>query len=178
MTHADRHTDPTLAELERQIAETREQLGATVEELAAKADVPARAKAKAHETAARVRDTAHRAEAKAKAVAHMNATKATKANAAKNGAAGKGADRPVGKAIGTASSVRYEAAGKAAVVADRAQRTGSHLVAAVNGKAHGTGFPRGGSQDQWRQTYRPIAAGVTAAAGTGAVLWLRYRRAS
>ncbi|MDX6354354.1 MAG: hypothetical protein QOF98_1257 [Streptomyces sp.] len=174
MTHADRHTDPTLAELERQIAETREQLGATVEELAAKADVPARAKAKAHETAARVRDTAHRAEAKAKAVARMNATKAGGAkNGAKNGA--------VGKAFGTASAVRYEAAGKAAVVADRAQRTGSHLVAAAHGvtsgTAHGTGLP-GSSPDPWRQTYRPIAAGVTAAAGTGAVLWLRYRRAS
>jgi hypothetical protein len=39
------HTESALAELERQIAETRAQLGETVEELAARADVPARAKA-------------------------------------------------------------------------------------------------------------------------------------
>lgn len=55
-----RRTDPALAELERQIAETREQLGRTVEELAAKADVPARAKAKANEAVARVRGSAGR----------------------------------------------------------------------------------------------------------------------
>lgn len=55
-----RRTDPALAELERQIAETREQLGRTVEELAAKADVPARAKAKANEAVARVRSSAGR----------------------------------------------------------------------------------------------------------------------
>jgi hypothetical protein len=55
-----RRTDPALAELERQIAETREQLGRTVEELAAKADVPARARAKANEAVARVRSSAGR----------------------------------------------------------------------------------------------------------------------
>jgi hypothetical protein len=49
------HTDPHLADLERQIAETREALGQTVEELAAKVDVPSRAKAKAKETAERLR---------------------------------------------------------------------------------------------------------------------------
>lgn len=53
-------TDPALAELERQIAETREQLGRTVEELAAKADVPARARAKANEAVERVRSSAGR----------------------------------------------------------------------------------------------------------------------
>jgi hypothetical protein len=52
--------DPTLAELERQIEQTREELGRTVEELAAKADVPARAKAKATETAERFRESARR----------------------------------------------------------------------------------------------------------------------
>jgi hypothetical protein len=62
MNRGDHHKpDPTLAEIERQIAETREQLGAIVEELAAKADVPGRARAKAAETANRVRVTAHRA---------------------------------------------------------------------------------------------------------------------
>lgn len=50
----------TLADLERQIEQTREELGRTVEELAAKADVPARAKAKAAETAERVRASARR----------------------------------------------------------------------------------------------------------------------
>ncbi len=52
--------DATLAELERQIEQTREELGRTVEELAAKADVPARAKAKAAETAERLRASARR----------------------------------------------------------------------------------------------------------------------
>jgi len=79
----------------------------------------------------------------------MNATRAT---AAKDGAAGK------------ASAVRYEAAGKAAVVADAAQRTGSHLAEA----AHGAGSQAGArlthlSEDDWRETYRPLAAGLTAA---------------
>lgn len=50
-----RHTDPALAALERQIAETREELGRTVEELAAKVDVPARARARASQTAARTK---------------------------------------------------------------------------------------------------------------------------
>ena len=61
MTRGNQHkSDPTLAEMERQIAETREQLGAIVEELAAKADVPARAKAKASQTASRVKSTFRR----------------------------------------------------------------------------------------------------------------------
>ncbi|WP_051951193.1 DUF3618 domain-containing protein [Actinacidiphila yeochonensis] len=54
MTRTTR-TDPQLVDLERQIERTREALGQTVEELAAKVDVPARAKAKARETAARLR---------------------------------------------------------------------------------------------------------------------------
>lgn len=65
MTRADHHTPPSgdraLVALEREIAETREQLGRTVEELAAKADVPARAKAKASDAAARMRRSAMRA---------------------------------------------------------------------------------------------------------------------
>lgn len=60
-------TDAHLVDLERQIAETREQLGRTVEELAAAVDVPARAKAKAHETAARTKARAAQAAATAKA---------------------------------------------------------------------------------------------------------------
>jgi Protein of unknown function (DUF3618) len=60
-------TDDHLVELERQIAETREQLGRTVEELAAAVDVPTRAKAKAHETAARTRARAAQAAERAKA---------------------------------------------------------------------------------------------------------------
>ena len=54
-------TDPHLVDLERRIAETREALGQTVEELAAKADVPSRAKEKARETAARLRGAESRA---------------------------------------------------------------------------------------------------------------------
>jgi hypothetical protein len=60
-------TDAHLVDLERQIAETREQLGRTVEELAAAVDVPARAKAKAHETAARTKARAAQAADRAKA---------------------------------------------------------------------------------------------------------------
>lgn len=58
-------TDPTVADLERQIAQTREALGQTVEELAAKVDVPSRAKAKARETADRFRAVEDRTRAKA-----------------------------------------------------------------------------------------------------------------
>jgi uncharacterized protein DUF3618 len=55
MTRGQQHKhDPSLEEMERRIAETREELGAIVEELAAKADVPARAKAMAADTAATV----------------------------------------------------------------------------------------------------------------------------
>ena len=58
-------TDPHLVDLEEQIAETREALGQTVEELAAKVDVPMRAKAKAREAAARLRDAETRTLARA-----------------------------------------------------------------------------------------------------------------
>lgn len=33
----------------------------------------------------------------------------------------------------------------------------------------------GVSQDQWRGTYLPAAAGVTAAAGAGAIYWVTHR---
>jgi Protein of unknown function (DUF3618) len=60
-------SQPKLAEMEQQIAETREELGAIVEELAAKADLTGRAKAKAADTASRMRETGRRAAATASA---------------------------------------------------------------------------------------------------------------
>jgi hypothetical protein len=47
----------TRREIEQEIEKTREQLGQTVEELAAKADVPARARQKAAEVTGRVKAT-------------------------------------------------------------------------------------------------------------------------
>ena len=47
----------TAPEIRQEIENTREQLGQTVEELAAKADVPARARGKAAEVSGRVRAT-------------------------------------------------------------------------------------------------------------------------
>jgi len=48
----------TAEELQHEIEQTRQRLGETVDELAAKADVKARARAKAAEAKARARDTA------------------------------------------------------------------------------------------------------------------------
>ncbi|WP_176735366.1 DUF3618 domain-containing protein, partial [Actinacidiphila rubida] len=84
MSRAEHHTDPALAELERQIAETREQLGQTVEELAAKVDVPGRAKAKASETAARFRASAQQAEDRTRSRA-MHAADRVKHGVARGG---------------------------------------------------------------------------------------------
>jgi cell division septum initiation protein DivIVA len=77
-------TDPHLADLEQQIAETREALGQTVEELAAKVDVPTRAKAKAQDTAARLRSSAAKAEDRARERASdaRNRTRGTASHAA------------------------------------------------------------------------------------------------
>jgi hypothetical protein len=151
---AGRHTDPALIELERQIAETREQLGETVEELAAKADVPGRAKTKAQEAATRVRTTAHEATDRVTAAKDKAVAKAT---AAKDEAAGKATS-----ASGAATGAAHDA--------------GSHLA----DTAHGVGSKAGAklnhvSEDQWRGTYLPAALGVTVAAGVGTALWMRYR---
>ncbi|WP_329134353.1 DUF3618 domain-containing protein [Streptomyces sp. NBC_01476] len=169
---AGRHTDPALAELEAQIDKTREQLGETVEELAAKADVPARAKAKAHQTADRVRATAQRAEAKVTAAGHEAAGRIT-------GAKEKAADKVTAakeKAAGSAGAARDEATGKVAGASEAVRSSGSHLA----GSAHDAGAKAGAklsrvSDDQWRGTYLPLAAGFTAAAAAGAILWLKHR---
>jgi predicted RecB family endonuclease len=50
-------TAPDRQEIEQEIERTREQLGQTVAELAAKVDVPARARGKAAEVAGRVKAT-------------------------------------------------------------------------------------------------------------------------
>ncbi len=59
----------TAAELQQEIERTRERLGETVEELAAKADVKARAQAKAAETKARAQAKAAETKARAQAKA-------------------------------------------------------------------------------------------------------------
>src|ERR1700723_226711 len=53
-------------ELQQEIEQTRQRLGETVDELAAKADVKARAQAKAAETTAQARDRAAEATAQAR----------------------------------------------------------------------------------------------------------------
>ncbi|MFC4034292.1 DUF3618 domain-containing protein [Streptomyces polygonati] len=123
---AGRHTDPALVELERQIAETREQLGETVEELAAKADVSGRAKAKAQEAATRVRATAHEATdrvtaAKDKAVA--------RAEAVKDEAAGR-ATAATGAASGAVHGAGSKAGAKLNHISDDQWR-GTYLPAVV-----------------------------------------------
>ncbi len=106
-------TDPQLAEIEAQIAETREALGQTVEELAAKADVPGRAKAKARETAERLRGAEHRTREKAALARGRTRERALHAK-----------DATQERAALTAGRVR-ESAGSAA----------SHLPGRGNGKA-------------------------------------------
>jgi hypothetical protein len=56
----------TRREIEQEIEKTREQLGQTVEDLAAKADVPARARQKAAEVTSRVKATVTGLPAKAR----------------------------------------------------------------------------------------------------------------
>ncbi|HEY5834142.1 DUF3618 domain-containing protein [Streptomyces sp.] len=152
MTRGDHHkTDPALAEMEQQIARTRERLGATVEELAAKADVPGRAKAKAAEAASRVRETAHRA-ATSRPVSRLHV----------GGRAGPstetGATAAQNVAAGTGKTVRETGAHVADTVQETDARAGAKLSRV--------------DEDQARTLYGVAALALTAAT-LAALLWAR-----
>jgi hypothetical protein len=170
--------DPALADLERQIAETREQLGRTVEELAAKADVPARAKAKMSEARARLRLSAHRAEEHTKErAAHAGARmKHTASRADRHGRhARDGVTTPTdpGRRTGPGSGpapVTDAATTGAATAAGSGHGhagSGSHLSGAVHGR--GAHFPHPSGETS-RRTYGAAAIGLTAATA-GAAVW-------
>ncbi|MEC3995773.1 DUF3618 domain-containing protein [Actinacidiphila sp. DG2A-62] len=140
--------DPTLAELERQIEQTREELGRTVEELAAKADVPARAKAKATETAERFRESARRV---------------TRHRASSPAAVAGGADREASGGA-AAAGVGREASLAAAVDGVAPEESGSHLAQA----------PLSPAPDPARRAYGAAALALTAATA-GAAVWAARR---
>ena len=187
MSRAEHHTDPALADLERQIAETREQLGQTVEELAAKADVPGRAKAKASETMSRFRLGAHRAEDRTKAAAAQAAdrVKQTTGRADVRGhgrhAAGSGAGKGPDEITGTTAASGTAAASGTTAASGPAAASGT---AAASGADDGSGSHLAGGQegaepvvvaarkahDRERMAYGAAAIGLTAATA-GAVVW-------
>jgi uncharacterized protein DUF3618 len=157
MTRGDEHKSAphSIAEMEREIADTRQQLGRTIEELAARADVPARARARASETAARVRATFHRPHDRTKAVAGSG----TSAASDKAVEAGE-------RAAAKAQDVREQAAGKAGEAGQRAAGVAHEVARRAGTKASRT------SQDQARTLYA-VAALSLAAATVAAVLWAR-----
>lgn len=154
MSRAEHYTDPALAELERQIAATREQLGQTVEELAAKVDVPGRAKAKAAETASRFRASAQRAEDRARA-ATVQAADHVKQGAARGGGHGRHA-RHAGADAGTSEPGSGPAS----------DRAGAHLATAEGEVSAGARS----AEDKERLAYGAAAVGLTAATA-GAAVW-------
>jgi len=183
MSRAEHHTDPALAELERQIAETREQLGQTVEELAAKADVPGRARAKAAETMSRFRLGAHRAEDRTKAAA-AQATDRVKHTGGKHGrhgrhGAGKGPDEITGGAAattGTAAPAGPAGSPGSGGAVGPGDGSGAHRAAGTQD----TGATPAGAvpvtvsgrraHDKERLAYGAAAIGLTAATA-GAAVW-------
>ncbi|MFI1091615.1 DUF3618 domain-containing protein [Streptomyces sp. NPDC020917] len=169
MSQAEHHTDPAMAELERQIAETREQLGQTVEELAAKMDVPGRAKAKASETATWFRQSAQRAEDRTRAAAAQAADR-VKHGAGHGGRHGRHAAGRGGK--GTAEEAPAAGGGTAAATAAGAGHTadgsGAHRVADTQDT--GTTLTLTRQQDKERLAYGAAAVGLTAATA-GAAVW-------
>jgi hypothetical protein len=152
MTRGDQHKPPTpsIAEMEREIATTREQLGETIEELAAKADVPARARAKASDTAARVRAAFHRAPDHAQDDTAPDHT--AQDHTAQDHGTAQGARQ---LAAGKAGEAGHKAAGAAHEVAARAGATADRLT-----------------QDRARTMYAAAALSLTAAT-VMAVLWAR-----
>ena len=86
------HSTATPEELRKQVERTREQLGHTVQELAAKADVPSRAKARAatitakvEDAAAGVKDRAQQAATEAAHLAHHAVSEPARDKAAASG---------------------------------------------------------------------------------------------
>jgi hypothetical protein len=151
--------DPTLAELERQIEQTREELGRTVEELAAKADVPARAKAKATETAERFRESARRVTRhRASSPAAVAGAADREASAATDGAG------PEASGGAVAAGVGREASLAAAVDGVAPEESGSHLAP----------VPLSPAPDPARRAYGAAALALTAATA-GAAVWAARR---
>ncbi|WP_262414020.1 DUF3618 domain-containing protein [Actinacidiphila acidipaludis] len=162
MSRAEHRTDPTLAELERQIAETREQLGQTVEELAAKADVPSRAKAKAAETMSRFRLGAHRAEDRTKEAAAQAADRVKQTTGRGDHRGGHGRHAGGGK-----GPDEITGAAAAAVAEDG---SGAHLAGGAPGAAEPEVVAVSRTHDRERMAYGAAAIGLTAATA-GAVVW-------
>jgi hypothetical protein len=168
MTRADHKSHLTLAEMERQIAETREELGAIVEELAAKTDITGRAKAKAAETASRVRETAHRA-ASAGPVARLYA--------GADHARALARDHARDHARGKAAEIAGTAHGAGAHLAGTAQEAGAHLAGPVHeaGARFGAGLHRGGAEphrvDQDQARVYAVASVILCAATIAALRW-------
>lgn len=188
MSHGDQQKPHlSIAEMEREIAQTREKLGATIEELAAKADVPGRAKAKASDTAARVRATFRRghdrtATAPAPAAEAGGTGGALPAAGAEQGAPPPaGAGRPSGRgtpARAKADQVRAKAdearhragdmRGKATEKAGHAMERAGHARDRAAGTAHEAAARTGHAahkvtEDQSRTMYAVAALSLTAA---------------
>lgn len=151
MSRAEHHSDPALAELERQISATREQLGQTVEELAAKVDVPGRAKAKASETMARFRASTQEAEDRARSAA-VQAADRVKHSASRGGGrhAARGREAAPSGGGGSGAHLATEAGAAPTAVSE----TGSH----------------DGGHDKEKLAYGAAAVGLTAATA-GAAVW-------
>lgn len=145
-------TDPHLAELERQIAETREALGQTVEELAAKVDVPTRAKAKARDTADRLR-------------ARLPGGSAGASGGPAELSAGSGAHRAeIPAAPDTEAAPETEAAAAASPAASG--------TAAAEGSSSGSAAASAVSAVR---SYGPaVAAATVSAAAAAALVWFRH----
>lgn len=167
MTRGDQHKpSPSIAEMEREIARTREQLGETIEELAARADVPARAKAKASDTAARVRATFHRNQDRAKSGAVSGASTA---QAAARDARDQAADRALEareRAAVKAGEAKERAAAKAGEAKERAAEAAHDAATRAGAKAGRM------SEDQARTLYAVAAVSLTAATVV-AIMWAR-----
>ena len=154
-------TDPHLADLERQIAETRDALGQTVEELAAKADVPARAKEKARQTAARLREAEARAVERASQAQNRGREKAELARAKAHQAGDRGRDT----ASHAAERVRHSAdaaksrlpGGSGAHAPAPAPESGAHLAVVAASTP----------------SYLPAALGGIAVAAAAVLIWSR-----
>ncbi|WP_329366767.1 DUF3618 domain-containing protein [Streptomyces sp. NBC_00669] len=171
-------TDPHLAELERQIAETREALGQTVEELAAKVDVTSRAKAKARDTAGRLRSAEDRtrtraAQAASSVKSRLPGGSTGGPDSAAELSAGSGSHRAeipaapvsVPEAAPDAEAAAYPATGSAAGSA-----TGS-----ASGPASRSVSASAATAVSAVRSYAPaVAAATLSAAAAAALVWARH----
>ncbi|MFJ2953363.1 DUF3618 domain-containing protein [Streptomyces sp. NPDC087270] len=163
-------TDPHLAELERQIAETREALGQTVEELAAKVDVTSRAKAKARDTAGRLRSAEDRTRTRA----------AQAASSVKSRLPGGSTGGPDGAAELSAGSGSHRAEIPAAPVsvpeaAPDAEAAASPAAGSASGPASRSVSASAATAVSAVRSYAPaVAAATLSAAAAAALVWARH----